>query len=185
MNAIAEAGQAQPVIRSEPDPVRPAMPAAEAARLSNRSRFHITEQVRLGKLAGYGVRRRDGGRVRWFVYRDVLPMDAEASQASSSLHMDTQVLLRCLLASRQHNREGRLQRGEAHRLVVDASDALVQAVEAALAGDSTQVMRLYAEAMRTRSDQERRIQRALVEEARAEAALDEALQSLLPLGDEG
>jgi hypothetical protein len=183
MNADASCTTREPVLRSKPDTTRPAVSTAVAAKRKQLSRYYVAELVRQGKIDGYGVRSREGGRVRWYVYEDALP--PETPYADSSPHSAVaQELLRHLLDAREHTRRGREEQDAAQRLLVDAADVMTTALRAAREGRMDHAFDLLLEALQTRNDEVRRLLLAQQHGADAERCLDAALRDLLPAREE-
>ena len=183
MNANVAPAEGRPVIRSEPDTSRPAVSTTVAATRFRLSRFYVSELVRRGKIEGYGVRRHERGRTRWYVYADALPDEPDSNDRVLAAGYEQQ-LLKHLLDARKHSRLARNERGCAQRQLVDVLDGMTAALRAAGEGDKGRAFELLLAAQETRNDEERRLVMAQQHEADAEACLDAALQSLLPSGEE-
>jgi hypothetical protein len=177
----ANAGSTAPeqVLRSEPDASRKAVSTRIAADRLKLSRFYVSEMVRQGKIPGYGVRHREGGRVRWYVYEDALPGESEGTQGSPARSTE-QELLKCLLDAREHARLARVERDQAKQLLVETLSGVTAAFSAALKGNSSLATELFVSANQIRPDEERSLTSAQRHETEAEACLDAALRSLLP-----
>jgi hypothetical protein len=169
----------EPVLRSEPDPTREAVSTAVAARRYGWSRYYVAEQVRRGKIDGYGVPSREGRRTRWYVYKDRLPAKPEAAHTVLTSGHE-QELLRHLLKARKRERLARTERRAAYRKLLDALDGMGAILKAAQEGDQGRLIELLVLTQETRTDGERRLLLAQQYEAEAEACLDEAVHSLLP-----
>lgn len=175
--ASAASGSA---LRSEPDPTRPAVSTGVAATRFQLSRFYVAQLVQQGKLAGYGVRRREGGRVRWYVYADALPDEPARPDSAQATGLRPELLpglLTNLLDARHLIRLARDERTGAHRRLVDVVDAMTAAVRAAQNSDATRLSELLLDMHEIRSDEERRLLTAQNYEAKAEAYVDAALQA--------
>ena len=170
-------------LRPEPDASRPAVSTAVAAARKQVSRYYISELVRQGKLDGYGVRRREGGRIRWYVYEDALPPAVEDTERVR-LSFDTRELLGHLRDVRKYSLLARDERGSAHRRLLDVVDQLINAVQAAKDGEIGLAIDLLLEAQRARNDEERRLLIVEKHEAEVEKSLEAALWGLLRLGEE-
>jgi len=185
--ALMDASEAptvrKPVIRSEPDPAREAVSTAVAATRCQLSRFYVAELVRHGKLDGYGVRRPEGKRIRWYVYVDALPDEPEETDGvrASDYHQE---LLKNLLDARNHSRLARNERTGAHRLLMDAIDTMTAALSAAEEGEIHRERDLLREVLAIRNDEGRRLLTAQQHETDAEACLDAAVRTLSPPGEE-
>jgi hypothetical protein len=177
----ANAGQTawEPVLRSEPDATRKAVSTSVAADRYKLSRFYVAKLVQQGKIDGYGVRRHEGSRTRWYVYADALPDGPEATDSACSSSRE-QELLKCLLDAREHSRLARRERDQAERLLTNAFDAMADALRATHEGDQNRTFSLLLVVHDVRNDEKRRLITAQQHEADAEACLDAAFRSLLP-----
>jgi hypothetical protein len=147
------------------------------------SRYYITELVRRGDLDGYGVRRHEGARIRWYVYEDALPRAAEGSASvRSSFH--PQELLKHLYEARKHSLLAREKRGSAHQELLDIGDQLVEAVGAVTDGDNSRAIDLLLKAQRSLNEEGRRLLKLQEHAADAERSLEAAYWGLLPFGEE-
>jgi hypothetical protein len=153
---------------------------AEAAARLGLSRYYVAEKVRLGRLDGYGVRRHEGGRIRWHVYEDALPSRDSAGPATGRVGVNAEELLTHLLEARECARLARIERRHAKRLLIDAADVMASAIQAVARNETDRVTELLLMAHGIRNDEERRLLLAEQHEADAEACLDTALRSVLP-----
>jgi hypothetical protein len=175
-----------PVFRSKPDTTRPTISTAVAATRFGRSRYHVAELVRQGKLEGFGVRSQDGGRTRWYVFADALPHEP-GSRLKRGDGLRTSIgaskLLKYLLEARNNARCARDERDNAQRLLLDCADTVNEALRAVQRGDQGRSQELLLTLHAIRTNVQRRLLDAEQHEAKAQACLDVALQSLLPPGE--
>jgi hypothetical protein len=182
MDANAAHVEPWPVFGSEPDPDRPSIPAAAAAKYYKKSRFYVTELIKQGEIQGFGVQKDESGRIRWYVYEDDLPHEQHMEDDGTSIRM--QELLRHVLDARDHARDGRAARGLAHEALVDVVAILNDAVLAASNGEMSLVNKLFREVIVKQGEEMRKQQEAQNFETKAEACLDKALRSIFPTLDD-
>jgi hypothetical protein len=183
VGANADQAAPGPEIRSDPDPTRPAVSTTAAAERMKLSRYYITELVQRGDLHGYGVRRHEGGRVRWYVYEDALPRAAERTEGVRA-RFDARELLKHLHDARKHSLLARDKRGSAHQGLLDVADQLIDAVGAARDGDNSRVIDLLLKAHRALNEEERRLLKLQEYAEVVERDLEAAYWGLLPLREE-
>jgi hypothetical protein len=141
------------------------------------SRYYVSELVRRGEIEGYGIRRSEGGRIRWFVYKDALsgkPVGADDSRDHSL------ELARHLLDARGLARREREARTRAEGILTEAFDLMNEALDAMRNHEEQHAFTLALRAHRKRSDQARQQATATELAGQAEACIDEALRSVLP-----
>jgi hypothetical protein len=148
------------------------------------SRYYITELVRRGELDGYGVRRHEGGRVRWYVYEDALPRAAAEGTAGVPARSDARQLLKHLHEARKHSHLACDIGSKAQQGLLDVGDQLLDAVGAAKEGDDSRVIDLLLKAHRALNEEGRRLSKLQEHEADAERSLGAAYWGLLPRGEE-
>lgn len=170
-----------PVFASNPSPHRPAVTTAVAAEHLGMSRYYVSELVRRGEIDGYGIRRNEGSRVRWFVYKDTL--SGEPAGVSDSYGHSAE-LAHHLLDARGLARCEREARTRAEAIMTEAFDLMNEALNAMTNGDERRAFTLVLEAHAKRSAQDRQHAEATEFATQAEVCIDEALRSVLPSMDE-
>ena len=129
------------------DPSRRAVGAGEAARRLGAPRFSVAEEIRRGHLPGFGLRKPNASRTRWYAYEDALPapalVDTMASLGEQRDHFRAEAaalretLLR-VLAANDKRRLGEGHRDEALRLLAQAVREATAAAELARQSEEEQ-----------------------------------------------
>lgn len=166
----------EPVFAHNPDRSRPAIPTAAAAERLNLSRYYVSELVRLGKIDGYGIRRHEGGRTRWFVYEDALA-DKPDHSASASSALPAEIV-EALTDTQILATDGRAARRVVEDLLLAVIGLMSEAIGAIQDGDERRAVNLLTEAHTKRSDEERQRAKAKEFEDRTVAHLNELVQAV-------
>jgi hypothetical protein len=170
-----------PVFSSEPDPDRPSVPAAVAAKYFQKSRYYLTELIRQGEIEGYGIQKEKDGRTRWFVYEDAIPREPDSENGDPGSYW--QRLLVHVLDARELSRSGREARAHAGELLLDVVSVMSEVAQAASEGEVSLMNKLLRRALVTHSEGVRQQIKADEFERKAEACLDRALRSFQPAMD--
>jgi hypothetical protein len=160
------------VFSSHPNPDRPTVPAAVAAEILDCSRYYVSELIRQGELDGFGIRKEDSARTRWYVFKDSLP--GESGIKITDATVDAQELRSYVEEAYDLARRGRDARRTAEVTSLYVVKVMHAAVRAARKGDAELMSDLLMEVHERRSDESQCRLSAEGFDDKLEAALGEA-----------